>query len=233
MWKKWLYWQTHEPNTPFLRPHSGANQDLGGTGSVARGPDHEIVPHSQEPAYKDRKWNPSTWYHSSVRPWGGIFQRDALDGSHSVPKTCLPGHVCKKRVPAKEGVCACVCVWRRVLSHCFVLSDEINTFHLAVSARCALSSTCSGAWEGNRCDLHGNRPVHIQHHGSESQRSRVSSSPRIYRNYYNHLGKSRRCRVCKSSFDSLVLHHVCPRWDNSVTINKYQESPEQLRRGSE
>lgn len=34
------------------------------------GANREIVPLSQEPGHKDRKWNPSTWYHSTAGPRG-------------------------------------------------------------------------------------------------------------------------------------------------------------------
>lgn len=84
-----VYQQAHGPNAPLLRPHHGAVQGAGGTGSVAR----EIVRLSQEPAYKDRKWSLPADTRVARGPRGRGISAWRPDRSDSLPETSERGGV--------------------------------------------------------------------------------------------------------------------------------------------
>lgn len=64
---------THPSTVPGVAPSRAAvKQVVSPMGCMFNPPgaNSEIVPLGQEPADKDRKWNLSTWYHSTAKPRG-------------------------------------------------------------------------------------------------------------------------------------------------------------------
>lgn len=161
-----IHTHTHTTNThPFRGPRvapSGAvvEQVVSPMGCMLNPPgaSREIVPLSQEPAHKDRKWNPSTWYHSTAGPQGIklfsmtpvmdllLFLKRVYLGTHRRLAAGCCAYNGGKQSSVAEAVLQirpCFreksCKWNNaqtqggvggvgVIAHCCVLSNEINPF---------------------------------------------------------------------------------------------------------